>query len=147
MGDFDLGPPVDVSEGVCPLQQKECNLNDFEDFCTESFEDFCTGMDWLQSMPESGHNWLAGSKFAPPVDVPKGAPTLQDKSFNPKLSGNEVYRTNALLLLIKIMLCSKLHCQKGLNRNSFPITPPRPVPLRQLIFFASFSNQTLENWT
>ena len=30
-----------------------------------------------------------------------------------KLSGNEVYRTNALLLLIKIMLFSKPHWQKN----------------------------------
>jgi len=29
------------------------------------------------------------------------------------LSGNEVYYKNALILLIKIMLCSKLHYQKG----------------------------------
>jgi hypothetical protein len=32
-----------------------------------------------------------------------------------KLSGNEVYGTNALPLLIKIMLCGKLYCQKILN--------------------------------
>ena len=32
-----------------------------------------------------------------------------------KLSGHEVYRTNALILLIKIMLCSKLHHQKVLG--------------------------------
>ena len=41
--------------------------------------------------------------------------------FNSKLSGNEVYCTNASLLLIKIMRCSKLHCQKVFNCNSFPI--------------------------
>ena len=32
--------------------------------------------------------------------------------FNFQKSGNEVYCTNALLLLIKMMLFSKLHCQK-----------------------------------
>ena len=30
-------------------------------------------------------------------------------------SGNEANCTNALLLLIKIMLCNKLHCQEVLN--------------------------------
>ena len=44
----------------------------------------------------------------------------QEKSFNRKLFGNEVYCTNALLLLITIMLCSKLHCRKVVNWNSFP---------------------------
>ena len=34
---------------------------------------------------------------------------LLEKSFNLKLSGNEVYCTNALLFLMKIMLCSNLH--------------------------------------
>ena len=43
------------------------------------------------------------------------APILRRKSFNLKPSGNEVYRTNTLLLRIKFMLCSKLHCQKVLN--------------------------------
>jgi hypothetical protein len=32
--------------------------------------------------------------------------------FNLKLSGNEVYYTILLVLLVKIMLCGKLHCQK-----------------------------------
>ena len=41
---------------------------------------------------------------------------LQEKSFNLKLSGNEVYCTNALLSLIKIMLCRKDHYQKFQNR-------------------------------
>ena len=33
------------------------------------------------------------------------------KKFQFDISGNEVYCTNALLLAIKIMLCSTLHCQ------------------------------------
>ena len=37
-----------------------------------------------------------------------------------KLSGNEVYCTNALLLLMKIMLCSEVHCKIFFNRNCFP---------------------------
>ena len=38
-----------------------------------------------------------------------------EKTFNLKLSGNEVYCTNALILLTKIVLCSKLHCQEVLK--------------------------------
>ena len=40
---------------------------------------------------------------------------LQEKSFNFKLSSNEVYCTNALLLLMKIMLSSKFIASKVLN--------------------------------
>ena len=36
-----------------------------------------------------------------------------------KTSGNGVYYTNTLILLIKMMLCSKLHCQKFLRLKSF----------------------------
>jgi hypothetical protein len=35
----------------------------------------------------------------------------QEKSFNLKLSGNEVYYTDPLILLVKNMLCSKLLCE------------------------------------
>ena len=40
-----------------------------------------------------------------------------------KTSGNEVYYTNSLILLIKMMLYSKLHCQKlsKLKRFSYKI--------------------------
>ena len=34
---------------------------------------------------------------------------------NSHLSGNEVYYTNHLILLVKNMLCSEHHCQKGFN--------------------------------
>ena len=56
---------------------------------------------------------------------PPGTPSVctvvnsYKESFNLELSGNEVYYTNALLLLIKIMLCSKLHCPKVLDCTSF----------------------------
>ena len=40
---------------------------------------------------------------------------LGKNSFSLKLSGNNVYCTNALLLLITITLCVKLHCQNDLN--------------------------------
>jgi hypothetical protein len=39
---------------------------------------------------------------------------LCEKAFKLKLSGNEVDYTNSLILLVKNMLCSKLHCQKVL---------------------------------
>ena len=35
--------------------------------------------------------------------------------FNLKLSGNEVYCTNFKVLIVKIMLCGELHCQKVLK--------------------------------
>ena len=40
---------------------------------------------------------------------------------NLELSGNEVYNTISSLLPIKIMLCSKLHGQEKIDRDSFPI--------------------------
>jgi len=40
---------------------------------------------------------------------------LYEKSFNLKLSGNEVYYTKTLIFLKNMMLCSKLHCQKVFN--------------------------------
>jgi len=43
-----------------------------------------------------------------PPNAPSGI--LQEKSFDLKLPGNEIYCTNALLLLMKIMLCSKVRC-------------------------------------
>ena len=59
-----------------------------------------------------------GLPFAPSFSLrfpPASGQILKERSFNFKLSGNEVYCTNASLLLIKIMLCSKLHCQKVLG--------------------------------
>ena len=40
---------------------------------------------------------------------------LSEMCFNLQLSGNEVYYTIFKILLVKIILCSKLHCQKVLN--------------------------------
>ena len=39
---------------------------------------------------------------------------LYEKAFRFKLSGNEVDHTNSLILLVKNVLCSKLHHQKFL---------------------------------
>ena len=44
---------------------------------------------------------------------------LYEKSFNSKLYGNEAHCTNALLLLIKIMLCIKLYGQKVFEARLF----------------------------
>jgi len=41
------------------------------------------------------------------------------RDLNQNFSGNEVYYTNSLILLVKNMLFSKLHCQKGFNLNPF----------------------------
>jgi len=38
-------------------------------------------------------------------------PILNEKAFRLRLAGNEVYKMNSLIFLVKIMLCSKLHCQ------------------------------------
>ena len=40
---------------------------------------------------------------------------LYEKGIKLNLSGNEVDFTNSEILLVKSMLCSKLHCQKGFN--------------------------------
>ena len=59
---------------------------------------------WQQLVGSVGQ-WLVGS---------------YTKSFSIfKKSVNEVYYTNALILLIKTMLCSKLHCQKGFKLKLF----------------------------
>jgi hypothetical protein len=46
---------------------------------------------------------------------------LHEKEFEFKRDGNEVYRTNSLILLAKNMLCSKLHRQKVLIKFPFYI--------------------------
>ena len=48
-------------------------------------------------------------------------PILYEKTFSFKLYSNEVYCTNALLILIMVMLCSEHHCRKVFYRNSFSI--------------------------
>ena len=40
---------------------------------------------------------------------------LYEKWIRLKLSSDEVHFTSSSLLLVKNMLCSKIHCQKGLN--------------------------------
>ena len=57
----------------------------------------------------------------PDSSEPPSCRISKEKSLNLRRSGNEVYCTNAVLLLMKIMLCSKLRCQKVLDRIFFPI--------------------------
>ena len=62
-----------------------------------------------------------------------GFEILYKKVIKLKLSGNEVYFTNSLILLGKNMLGSKLHCQKGFNLIPFlykiaPIPGERETP-------------------
>ena len=45
------------------------------------------------------------------------------RELNYRLSGNEGYNANSLILLVKNMLCSKPHCQKGFNVIIFSYKP------------------------
>ena len=47
------------------------------------------------------------------------------RKLNLNLSGDEVYYTNSLILLVKNMLCSKLDCQKALIELSFHLKSQR----------------------
>jgi len=59
-----------------------------------------------------------------------------------KLSSNEVYCTNALLLRIKIMLCSKLDYQKGFNLIHFSYKiPSKPAVWEVDLIPASIHNE------
>ena len=44
---------------------------------------------------------------------------MRKESQSKKTSGNKIHYTNSLILLIKIMLCSKLHYQKFLELKLF----------------------------
>ena len=48
-----------------------------------------------------------------------------EENINLQFSGSDVYSTNALLLPVKIMLCSKLHCLKVLVPPPRRAQPPR----------------------
>ena len=54
---------------------------------------------------------------------------LYEQGFNLKLWCREVYYTNALILLVKIMLCSKLHCIRVFKSKlfSYKITMKSPL--------------------
>ena len=62
--------------------------------------------------PERQEGGARASRCRPPCGV---AQIFHEKRIRLKLSGNEVYCTNAVTLLVKEMLCSKLHYQKGFN--------------------------------
>ena len=66
---------------------------------------------------------LHAQRIASSCDAPGGLP-VRYQSYTKrvsilKTSGNEVYYTNYLILLIKMMLCSKLHCQKFFKLKIF----------------------------
>jgi hypothetical protein len=65
-----------------------------------------------------------------------------ERELNGKFSGNEVYYTNALILLIKIILYSKLHDQRGFNLILFSYDPWQALTATTL--FSSFFFITLE---
>ena len=57
----------------------------------------------------------------------KVAGILYGKTIELNLSGNEVDYSNYLILLVKNMLCSKHHCQKGVDFIVFSYKIRRPV--------------------
>jgi hypothetical protein len=61
-------------------------------------------MAWTHSIVP---NWLDRNRNPRTCSVAN----LIEKEYRFRISGSEVKYTNALLLLIKIMLCSKLHCK------------------------------------
>ena len=52
---------------------------------------------------------------------------------NQNFLGNEVYYTNCLILLVKSMLCSKLHCQKALIKFPFYMRFTDAIPARDSV--------------
>jgi hypothetical protein len=48
-----------------------------------------------------------------------------ERESNENISGNEVYYTNALMFLVKNILCKNVHCQKGFNLIPFSYKPAR----------------------
>ena len=64
--------------------------------------------------------WIPSiTRIAPIFRMLLYAPILQEKGFDSKLSGNEVYYTNSLTLPVKILLSSQHHCQMLFNSNLF----------------------------
>ena len=64
-----------------------------------------------------------------PSSCPGWPKQFYTKSFSIlKTSGNEVYYTNPLLLPTKMMLCSKLHCQKFFELKLFSYKIVQPTP-------------------
>ena len=78
--------------------------------------DFCLGGQRLQREPRPPRYERGG----PGNYVKLSLRAYRKRIAMSKLSGNDVYCTNALLLPIKIMLCSKLLCQKGFKWKNFP---------------------------
>ena len=56
------------------------------------------------------------------VQIAESTCFLCEKGIEFKLSGNDVYYTIALILLVKNMLCSRIHCHNVLILFPFHIT-------------------------
>ena len=54
------------------------------------------------------------------------------KGFEIQTLGNDVDPTNSLILLVRKMLCSQLHCQKVFKLKFFSYKIPLTVMLRQI---------------
>ena len=90
--------------------------------------------------PSTLENYLKVDEFVPPNQHVTSrivgylmSRIVYEKIITLNLSGNEVYYTDSLMLSVKNIVCSKLHCQKGINpilcsyatnRVPVPHTPP-----------------------
>ena len=79
----------------------------------------CGGCGRTPSISSRGGPW--GRKCS------SGSRSPNEKTFNLKLSGDGVFYTNSSILLVKIVLQSKLHCQKVLNWKYFHMSQVRPM--------------------
>ena len=61
-----------------------------------------------------------------------GSGLLHTTALKSKLSGNEVYYTKSLILLVENVLCSKLHDQKSFIEKPFRINSSALAPLSLL---------------
>ena len=82
---------------------------------------------------DSDRQWTKAERGCGNLDLPReldriisfdahtilSVPPLHEKALKLKRSGNEVYCTNSLILLINNMLCSGLSCQKVLIQKPF----------------------------
>ena len=75
----------------------------------------------LPDLNGKNHPWIKSRRRAHAADTMQlGTPQFSRNRVSiKKTSGNEVYYTNALILLINMMLCSKFHCQKFFKLKLF----------------------------
>jgi hypothetical protein len=63
-----------------------------------------------------------------------------NSELNQTLSGNEVCSTNSLILLVKNMLYSNLHCQKGFNLILFSYKIDQGKSVAEVLSSRALSN-------